>query len=300
MIGNKIHIPAGRKIVILELQTIDYNYSFGNLIKHLSIGSSVTVLENLGTQKKKNVIEALKACDVIMFETTWLHINDMYPFFKILAELPKKIIYIHSLSNPVLYHLKESFSRDELISIDRHEIYEVSSWYDNKTKLIDLSIFRKEKETEQKKFQGLSKTGFKIRIGKVLAQGPAFSTLKEGEVVDELDCSHMDERPGWGVWVMGNKEPVKLINSDDYEEFYFEDLKAEAIIREIASKSSLKNPLESVPLLTRYLNRLPLEDSHFGVQYILDFYKVPRRKWRSHYEQRFIEYRNKYKHFFEK
>lgn len=45
--------------------------------------------------------------------------------------------------------------------------------------------------------------------------GPEWSKLKNEDIVDEIDMSEIDPRPGWGIWVMGLTEPVKLIGKRD-------------------------------------------------------------------------------------
>lgn len=63
-------------------------------------------------------------------------------------------------------------------------------------------------------------TGRKIKIGDLKSVvGPQWSKLKEGQIVDEIDMSKLDPRPGWGIWVMGLSEPVKLIGRRDSRQY---------------------------------------------------------------------------------
>lgn len=75
------------------------------------------------------------------------------------------------------------------------------------------------------KNKSFKKTGYKIKIKNIIAQGAQWSTLKEGDIVDELECSEIDPNPSRGVWVMGKDEPVKLLNDSGYDEFEYSENK---------------------------------------------------------------------------
>jgi|SRR6185369_1189173 len=82
------------------------------------------------------------------------------------------------------------------------------------------AIKREEKrlawESEYKSKAPNRPTGRKIKIGDLRSVvGKEWDKLNQGDIVDEIDMSKLDPRKGWGIWVMGATEPVKLIGASD-------------------------------------------------------------------------------------
>lgn len=88
---------------------------------------------------------------------------------------------------------------------------------------IEVLKARIERETSRLKFEDdyqkaapIRPTGRKIKIGNLASVvGKEWSQLVPDSIVDEVDMSMMDPRPGSGVWVMGLTAPVKLIGRFD-------------------------------------------------------------------------------------
>lgn len=120
------------------------------------------------------------------------------------------------------YELNES-KADEIAHSMRHfELIEVIDYFGNTSPITTLNdrIDRHAKkmafELEYKKTAINRPTGRTVKIGNLFSVvGKEWETLKEGDIVAELDMSKIDPSPGWGIWVMGATEPVKLIGRRD-------------------------------------------------------------------------------------
>lgn len=123
------------------------------------------------------------------------------------------------------YELNEQKADSFCYSIRHFELFEVT--FDSKLKRINILHDRITRETERLLFEKEYKasainrlTGRKIKICDLSSvHGPEWSKLESGSIVDEVDMSKLDPQPGYGIWVMGLTEPVKLLNRYDYYQY---------------------------------------------------------------------------------
>ncbi len=147
-----------------------------------------------------------------------------------------------------------------------------------------------------------------VKISNIQAFGQEWSNLKKDDIVSILKTPSTDTSPNWGVWVTGKTEPVKLINSDGYREYEYIGklinsqyvLTAKGLAREIVSckKNEGLDKSSMIGMLTVKINRISeyikdKKDIHSFLTYeILDFADIPRRKYRSYFEPKLLEYYN--------
>jgi len=124
-------------------------------------------------------------------------------------------------------------------------------------------------------------TGRKIKVLGCIAYGEAFKNLPIGEIVDELDMSMTDPNTSRGVWIMGNGEPIKLINSSSIREFDIVNKKptTEKLVENIFSlfnlDKSMISELEYNGLL--YLVENKKENTMSISNFICELMNIPKR-----------------------
>jgi len=268
------------------------------------------------SQHKKEVFEGALWADSILFASTFLYSDEVKGVGDLLIKIPQpKNIYGYCMSGkPLIYEVESLWSLKELSDMSHHRLFEIShSYFDEDlgedypwAKEIDLKAYaeawKKEDEERVKKNQGFPKTGRSVRIMKIEAQGSQWSNLKEGMVVPELDCSEIDPNPKRGIWVMGKDEPVKLLNSDGYQEWQYEDLTAYGLAREFFARGNALDKTDLIQVVGGWIN-----GGSIGMMNGPDLWEwcdtlcstigVERRGNRSYFEKRLQEYGKKYTYF---
>ena len=268
------------------------------------------------SKHKKEVFEGALWADSILFASTFLYSDEVKGVGDLLIKIPQpKNIYGYCMSGkPLIYEVESLWSLKELSDMSHHRLFEIShSHFDEDlgenyqwAKEIDLKAYskawKKEEEERVKKNQGFPKTGRSVRIMKIEAQGSQWSNLKEGMVVPELDCSEIDPNPKRGIWVMGKDEPVKLLNSDGYQEWQYEDLTAYGLAREFFARGNALDKTDLIQVVGGWIN-----GGSIGMMNGPDLWEwcdtlcstigVERRGNRSYFEKRLQEYGKKYTYF---
>ena len=202
----------------------------------------------------------------MLFASTFLYQNDVKGLGDLLMKIPvTKNVIGYPVSNKSLQqHIEDTWELSELAKMSHHKVFELVLFHedllehnDNLIEEIDMVHYKtkwdKQEEERIYKNHNMPKTGRKIRIGKLEAFGEQWSQLKEGDVVDELDCSSIDPNPARGSWVMGKDEPVKLLNDGGYEEYQYEDITAKALTLEFFSRGSAKNKTDLMETLELWI-----------------------------------------------
>lgn len=308
-----------KKVLILENEHWNDNDStqLHSLYKDLKKDPTIEfkIIDHAGGRDKNEIVESLLWCDVLLFASTFLYQSDVKGLGDLLMKIPiTKNVIGYAMSNKSLQqHIEDTWGLKELAQMSHHKVFELV-WFDedllefseNPFKEIDLIQYKTQwdKEEEERIFKNhnMPKTGRKIRIGKIQASGPQWSLLKEGDVVDELDCSSIDERPSRGAWVMGKDEPVKLLNDSGYEEYQYDDLTAEGLTLEFFSRGSAKNRTDLMETLQLWIYKsvgCQLDDTELWewCDNICNLVGVERRGNRHYFESRLKEYRQKHLYF---
>lgn len=270
------------------------------------------------SQHKKEVFEGALWADSIMFASTFLYSDEVKGVGDLLIKIPQsKNIYGYCMSgNPLICEVENLWSLKELSDMSHHRLFEISHSYIDEdlgddypwAKEIDLKAYAEdwkyEEEERAMKNQGYKKTGRSVRIMKIQAQGSQWSNLKEDMIVPELDCSEIDQNPKRGIWVMGKDEPVKLLNSDGYQEWQYEDLKAECLAREFFARGNALDKTALIEVVAGWINGGSIGMMEGGKLWewcdnICETVGVERRGNRSYFEKRLLEYGKKYTYFTE-
>ena len=291
--------------------TIDKVYK--RLIKQ---GVEVKIVDR-ASHNIDQVIEGVMWCDSIFFASTFIYENEVKGIGDLLIKVPSsKSIYGDSMSgHSFKYHLENIWSLEELSKMSHHKVFEIEGIdysgefseviYEN----INMLTFKEEWDKQEieriKKNQGFKKTGRSVLIGKIIASGKQWSNLKEGDIVNELDCTEIDPNPKRGIWVMGFDEPVKLLNSDGYNEWKYADLKADCLAREFFARGNALNQTELIQTVSDWicygnLAKLTASEIWDWCDRLCTTVGVERRGNRSYFEQRLKEYTKKHTYFLEK
>lgn len=246
------------RVLVLENETIGETDRVNRFIEMFKEeGHSIVIIEHAHIQPKEVLLEAIMSADKLLFQTTWLRTDELYPFGKLLAVANPMEIYAISLDDKSLeYNIEETFGLDILCKLGKHKLFDVERR--SSMREVNLKIYKervdKEEEERQTIYKGLNKTGHKILIKKIQAFGGAWSNLKEGDIVEEIDNSAHDPNPKRGVWVMGNGEPVKLLNSDGYDEFEFAEDKCKSLVRDFYARGNRLDDKDGMEIMADYIN----------------------------------------------
>jgi hypothetical protein len=268
------------------------------------------------SQHKKEVFEGALWADSILFSSTFLYSDEVKGVGDLLIKIPQsKNIYGYCMSgNPLVYEVENLWNLKELSSMSHHRLFEIShSYFDDDlgedypwAKEIDLNVYVEKLKAEEderiKKNQGFPKTGRKVKIKKIQAQGSQWSKLEEDMIVDELDCSEIDPNPKRGIWVMGLDEPVKLLNSDGYDEWQYAELKAHHLAREFFARGNALDKSSMISIVGDWINGGNISGLDGGKLWewcdrLCETIGVERRGNRSYFERRLQEYAKKYTYF---
>jgi len=262
------------------------------------------------SQNSKEVYEGLKWCDSIFFSSTFLYQNEIKGLGDLIKSIkdPKmifgKLVGGNTLDS-LAYEMENIWPLKELVEFAHHTIYEIKGSRDFDLVRIDMSRYVSEFEASEKerieKNRSFEKTGRRVIIKKIQASSRQWSNLKEGSVVDELDCRSIDPNPSRGVWVMGLEEPVKLLNDSGYEEWEYEDLKAFALAKEFFSRGAMLDQGELLNIVSDWI-KISSGKTNEGELWdwcntLCETVGVERRGNRSYFERRLKQYKSKYNYF---
>ena len=306
-------------------------------------GCEVTIIEGVHyADNRERLMEALKTCDTIFFESQFVYWENIQNMAKVLASVPRqlKVFGSHVLEgkgNTLMQGLHECLEDEQLAAVSHHRLFERKFKFfeidlldnvtadsfavekDLKQYKIKIEKAKKAKEMMQKReLMAKSKllrrqteqavaTGRKVRIKELQLNDKRTANLKEGMIVDEIDCLHMDPDPHRGVWVMGVHEPIKLLNEAPYDEFEFENPNSVAVAMEILSMVRKKADARWLLTLSSWVARVVSKElKHteggesevwFMLTDFLDAVGAPRRGNRNRMAQLLQRYADKHTFF---
>ena len=292
----------------------------GHNIYHLyeflsEMGVDCKVIDRAASHKIEVFTYANKV-DLIAFASTFLYANDVKGVGDLLKMVKEpKLIFGQSISSgSIVSNIESIWSLEELVQLSHHRLFEITSspkyfedipdWLTE----IDMTVYQKEVDRLEKerieRNKGFQKTGRTVKIKKINAVGSEWSDLKEGDIVDELNCLSIDPNPSRGVWVMGKTEPVKLLNDSGYEEWEYAELNATGLAREFFSRGSSLDKTDLLNLVADWIKnvsgRLNETDLWVWCDNLCNTVGVERRGNRSYFDRRLKEYRGKYTYFKER
>lgn len=303
-----------KRCLFIENGIFSIEESFGvyrifNSLKEKGVECRVVERAN---QNKKDVFEGVKWCDSIFFSSTFLHPNEIKGLGDLIksVEDPKMIFgkVTGGDFDSLQYEMENIWTVHELAGFVHHRLFEIDDKFDLGFSEIDMNYYVKcVKDLEMERIErnkGFQKTGRKIKIKTIQASGKQWSNLKEGDIVDELDCTSIDPNPSRGAWVMGLEEPVKLLNDSGYEEWEYDDLKADALAREFFSRGSMLDKTDLMNIVSDWIKkcsgRLNPGELWEWCDNMCETVGVERRGNRSYFERRLKEYRGRYNYFKER
>lgn len=301
-----------KKTLILEFETISDIGTMSDIVEHLQSTSELQIIEDAMNVEPQEILAALSKADELYFETTWMYGDKIHAMGKLLANVDALKIFCVEFEYDILSELQKIFSVEELATLSKHEMYGLPDGVYSLTEedfsppnKIDLEQFKvkfaEEENIRITRNHSFKSTGRKVKIGQIQSNNPEFANLKLGDFVDELDCREIDERHGWGIWVMGVNEPVKLLNSNGYQEFEFVDLSCCALAREFMSRRSGEVQPFEIEILAYRINKfnpMKLEITLWEeCDEICQMVKVERRGNRHYFNTRLEAYYKKF-HFF--
>ena len=305
-----------RKLLVIEVDNT-INKKDHRMIHSLMENYQGEVVSITNAANKIDEIkEQLPLCDDFAFQTFF--IQESYymvePLLKFLMKIKKPLnIYIgydERLEDKLVSIIRDCFKPkkesyhftdnkidvvDQVFhSIKHHNIFRMKHDYvknKNDIMIVDFSQFinryenrlKIEKEYESSRKYAL--TGQKVKIKNTSnLTGDAWSNLKEGDIVDVIDCKKIDPRPNRGVWVWGNGEPVKILNENPYNEYELIIDENTNVLDRIIRETDLcyKKDLEEHHLyfMNSIIDNIDLTN-HEKAQKICDHLQIERRGNRS-------------------
>jgi len=198
-------------------------------------------------RSKEEIFKAVSKCTDIAVQTCFISGSDkqLYEMVELLSKIKNPInVYIAYISNrddhqQELYeYLIKHLDVNDFIGIEHHKIYAMSQdlygHLDEQHLLMDFhKIISKTYKERSKKhaheryldyYKATAperQTGRKVLVLGCTAYGKAFENLPIGQEVDELICDELltSGKPPRGVWIMGNGEPIMLVNDHGYSEY---------------------------------------------------------------------------------
>jgi hypothetical protein len=305
-----------KKALFLENEFFDtmkgfYIYDVYEYLTHK--GVNCVVIDQASGNKEQVGKEAIDS-DAIFFASTFLYESEVKSVGNLLKALPSKLIYGQSIGSGSLQsNIEKLWELDEILAFSHHRIFEITEnikfTEEGETfgEEISMSEYHEEKEKLEKerieRNQGFRKTGRMVRIKEIKASGPQWGNLKEGDVVQELDCSSIDPNPKRGVWVMGVDEPVKLLNDSGYEEWEYSGFTSGELAREFFSRGSMLHQTELMGLVQQWIRNcsgsMKLSDAELWewCDNLCNTLNLERRGNRRYFERRLQEHRKNYVYF---
>lgn len=226
----------------------------------------VIVMTGFGQRKESEIFKAVSKCTDIAVQTCFVNgsENQFAEMVGLLTKMKHPInVYIAYLGishrNELREFIVNNLSPEELVSIEHHSIYAMSrdtyqSITDKEPHLLlnfdDITKPIHKKHTKKRvhdlylewyRDTAINRpTGRKILVLGCNASGKAFSNLPIGKVVDELEAHELSSGGiSRGVWIMGNGEPIMLINDGGFSEYKIADkLSMEEILQEIGKTTT--------------------------------------------------------------
>ena len=265
------------KKVLLAIEN-DASFERANYTKFFmsKFDGEIIDMSNFHRFTRDEIVVNVSKCTDIATQSCFINgsENQLASMVTLLSKMPHSInVYIRYIGGHdenALYELFcDMFSPKKLMSIEKHKIYLMSpnhhEWevsdYDNEHKLLDFSPIVDKLKAEIKAIEDYKnsalerKTGRKIKILGCTAHGKAFENLPIGEIVDELECADLSTGKPRGVWIMGNGEPIMLVNDHGFNEYTIvTKLSIEEILDEIDKTTDLSinelKPLEIEGILS--------------------------------------------------
>lgn len=304
-----------KKVLILENEDwkddeeTAFHYFYRKLKKS---GVEFKIIDHAASKKKEDIVSAMLWCEALLFSSTFIYRYEVKGLGDLLMNIPipKTVIgYVMGSRGDLEFYLTDIWELKELAKMSHHKVFELVNTHPQlgePLSEIDMVKFKTKFDEEEAerihRNHNMPKTGRKVLIKKIQAFGKQWSLLKEGDIVDELDCSSIDESPERGVWVMGLDEPVKLLNDDNYEEYEYDTLSSEALTLEFFSRGRAKNRKSQMETIHTWIHNCvgcQLDDSELWLKCdsICTLVGVERRGNRTYFERRLKEYREKYHYF---
>ncbi len=267
-----------------------YTYNFKERFLLENPSGEVIELTNLKAKDRDIIKTALISATDIAAQTCLVNGSEdqFTSIVALLSMIPiQKNIHISLLGDSLHEYISENLSDKEIYGLRKHHIFELKR---NKSVQIDLtkqiSRFQAELDSTQQKIDKTAKTftGRKIKIINCYGYGKAFQNLPIGEVVDELDGTLIDPNSSRGVWVMGNGEPIKLINDCGKPEYeVVTKLSPTEIAREIKNGTPIDLSLHENDFLESLVSDCIIEgeDSLVMANIICEEYDIEKRKNRQ-------------------
>lgn len=324
------------RVAVIENEDLQMEYCLGKFVTRLrGEGIDVVVVNRAYTDHMREALmKAVTECQTILFESQFMYQDQVASVAKLFSKLPSKQIFGHGVNDriPVEQGLADCLTNEELGNMSHHKLYEVEDWFnmyfeddedDDTFKIteIDLNKYKRKARAEELlrerkilnkvrddehekifKIRTAKGTGRMVKIKTLQSCGDEWSELKEGSVVEELDCIHFDPNPNTGVWVMGKTEPVKLLNNLPYDEWEYDNADSLAIGLEILSIMNEKANPSWLQIMPRWVNQAKFDgtndgESHIELTQLLDTFKIPRRGYRSLIERRLATWSKTHKFF---
>lgn len=281
-------------------------------------GIACTVIDN-ATNRKQEVFTAASTTDIIFFASTFIYKDEVKNVGNLLKAIksPKVIMGYPMNQSGFIAAIEDIWTPYELVEFAHHRLFEIENshfdWDPTEgmewCKEIDLNEYVKEvhrlEEERIKKNAGYKRFKTKVLIKKIQAVGPQWSNLKEGDIVDELDCLEIDDCPQRGIWVMGKTEPVKLLNDSGYDEWEYVEPNCYDLADEFFSRgaaNSEKNH-DLKKLIGDYIGKctgsLKMTDAELWdfCDQLCSNIGVERRGNRHYFERRLQEHRKRFVYF---
>ena len=291
----------------MEHQTV---YLLKNRLTDLGI--ECIVIDHASEKQKEVFTESLNA-DAIFFSSTFLYPADVRGLGNLIKNIKEpKLIFGHSMdSGSVQVNIEKIWNVYELLEFSHHKIFEINNTIlsnDDWCKPIDMDVYRKEveklEEERIKRNNGYRRISVNVLIKKIQAVGPEWSLLKEGSVVQELDCSSIDTDKKRGIWVMGKTEPVKLLNSDGYDEWEYKNPSCYQLAKEFFKKAAKygEDP-DIVRIVGSYIgkctgkHRMSEAELWIACDDLCKTTGLERRGNREYFERRIKEHRERFWYF---
>ena len=251
-----------------SLDTLTEN--FVSKFKRYNDNSEVIIFTNFRQKSKKELVDTITQCTDIFCRTSLIsgseyQLKDMAKLLANFEDSKNIMIFSSDLESSI----NDILDDKEIFDIKHHIIFDQ---IENKRLYFYDAIKRVEKELLYQKDSTQRAIG-KVKILECNGFGPQFENLPIGEVVDILDMSDIDPSPNKGVWVMGNGEPVKLINDYRFREY---ELISDNTYDKIIAFSGANNVHKSIRLAIEDVISNPNNYVNAGNE-ICDLLGIPRR-----------------------
>jgi hypothetical protein len=281
-------------------------------------GIHCVVIERAAHHKEEVFKEAMQA-DAILFASTFVYSDEVRSVGNLLKAIKEsKLIFGYSMNSreDLQASIENLWKVDELVEFGHHRLFEISNSFIDDAEMkwckeIDMSVYQKEmdrlEDERLRRNAGFKRIATNVLIKKINAQGKEWSLLKEGDVVQELDCSSIDPNPKRGIWVMGLTEPVKLLNDSGNEEWEYKDPNCFQLAKEFFKRACrYGEDMELLDIVGNIIGKstgkLKMDGSELWeyCDNICKILSVERRGNRHYFERRINEHRERFVYFRDK